>query len=157
KLCGALEFTGGKASPETLSRGAKQRYDFPGERPVQFGTVFPRTSDGRVHLAPSSLGSAPFEFAAGSVDRFPLALVSPSTSELISSTLGEFNLPELRVTMNPRDAASRGVGDGDRVRVYNELGEVVCRAELDERIRPGVVSIPKGAWRRSSENGATST
>jgi anaerobic selenocysteine-containing dehydrogenase len=157
RLCAALEFAGGRGSSETLARGAKQRYDFPGEHPVQFGTVFPKTSDGRVHLAPASLGPAPFEFAPVVDDRFPLALVSPSTPKLISSTLGEFNLPELRVTMNPRDAAARGIGDGERVSVHNELGEVVCRVAVDERIRPGVVSIPKGAWRRSSQNGATST
>ena len=45
---------------------------------------------------------------------------------------------------------------GDSVRVYNSLGTVECTARVTDRIRPGVVSMPKGAWRRSSFNGATS-
>jgi anaerobic selenocysteine-containing dehydrogenase len=43
------------------------------------------------------------------------------------------------------------------VRAFNDLGEVVCRAEISDRIREGVVSIPKGAWRKSSRNGHTAT
>ena len=33
---------------------------------------------------------------------------------------------------------------------------VECVAAVTERVRPGVVAMPKGAWRRSSRNGATS-
>ena len=47
--------------------------------------------------------------------------------------------------------------DGATVRVFNELGEVICRIRVDERVREGVVSMPKGAWRKSSMNGKTST
>jgi len=74
-----------------------------------------------------------------------------------TSTLGEFNYPELRVTLNPQDAAARSIAAGDPVRVFNQLGEVVCRADLSDRLREGVVVIPKGAWRKSSRNGRTAT
>ena len=43
------------------------------------------------------------------------------------------------------------------MRVFNALGEVRCRARLSERIRPGVVSLPKGAWRRSFRSGTSAT
>ena len=76
---------------------------------------------------------------------------------MISSTLGEFNYPELFVTLHPTDAASRGISDGDAVRVHNELGEVLCRARVSDRVRTGVAAMPKGAWRKSSRNGQTST
>ena len=43
------------------------------------------------------------------------------------------------------------------LRVFNDLGEVVCVARVDERVSPGVVCIPKGAWMKSSLNGRVST
>ena len=41
--------------------------------------------------------------------------------------------------LNPVDAAARGIGDGDLVRLHNDRGGVVCAARLSERVRPGVV------------------
>jgi anaerobic selenocysteine-containing dehydrogenase len=61
------------------------------------------------------------------------------------------------VTVHPEDAERRGVSDGQAVRVFNNLGEVHCVAQVSAKVRPGVVSMPKGAWRRSSLNGSTST
>lgn len=137
--------------------GKSQRYDFPGQSPIQFKTVFPRTPDGKIHLTPAVLGKTPFLYQPIEQDRLPLALVSPSNSKMITSTLGEFNYPELRLTINPDDAAVRHIADGDTVRVFNELGEVLCRAQVSGSVRVGVVLLPKGAWRKSSLNGLTAT
>jgi anaerobic selenocysteine-containing dehydrogenase len=125
--------------------------------PVQFDTIFPATSDGRIHLAPAVLGDVAYRYLRVGSDRYPLALISPATNRLISSTLGEFNFSELYVELNPEDAAARHVVDGATVRVFNDLGEVVCRARVRDRIRAGVVLMPKGAWRKSSLNGQTAT
>jgi len=76
---------------------------------------------------------------------------------MITSTLGEFNYPELWLTLHHEDAAMRGISTGDSVRVFNNLGEVHCRAKVSADIRPGVVHMPKGAWQKSSRNGFTST
>jgi anaerobic selenocysteine-containing dehydrogenase len=75
----------------------------------------------------------------------------------VSSTFGEFNVQELHLSIHPEDARSRGIGSGDRVRVWNDLGEVECIARVDGHVRRGVVSLPKGAWMKSSLNGRTST
>jgi anaerobic selenocysteine-containing dehydrogenase len=71
--------------------------------------------------------------------------------------MGEYNLPEQRARINPRDAAERQIVQDAEIRIYNDLGEVVCRADLSDKIRPGVIMLPKGAWRRSSINGSTAT
>lgn len=157
KIAAALEMPGGPLSAERLLSGGSQRYDFPGELPVQFVNVFPRTPDGRIHLAPDALGPEPFLYLPLDDPRYPLALISPSTSRLISSTLGEFNFPELYVLIHPGDASARGISSGDWVKVFNQLGVVECRAKVSDRVRPGVVSMPKGAWRKSSRNGQTAT
>lgn len=48
--------------------------------------------------------------------------------------------------INPADAARRGIGDGDIVRVFNDRGAILAGAVLSDAIRPGVVQIATGAW-----------
>ena len=51
-----------------------------------------------------------------------------------------------RVFINPVDAAARGLRDGDPVRVFNDRGTIVLPCRVTNRIMPGVVDIPQGAW-----------
>ncbi len=133
-----------------------------GLAPVQFVDVFPNTPDGKVHLfsdeydAAAPLGLYAFQ-PDPATERFPLALISPASDRTISSTLGELPRPDAYLTMHPVDAEERGLSDGDEVRVFNDLGEVHCRLRVSPTIRPGVVSLPKGLWRRSTRNGFTAT
>jgi anaerobic selenocysteine-containing dehydrogenase len=85
-----------------------------------------------------TLGPAPFQYQPVTQEHFPLALVSASNNKMISSTLGEFNYPELWLTLNPADAAARGISDRDEVRAFNDLGEVRCRARISDGMRDGV-------------------
>ncbi len=156
RLTEALTLDGRAPDADVLRAGGMVDYEFPGPTPVQFDTVYPLTADGKVHLAPPVLGEDPYRYQPLS-DPYPLAMVSPATSQTISSTLGEFNLSKLYVELNPADAGVRGIRDGAPVRVYNELGEVRCPARVRERVRRGVVLMPKGAWRRASQNGYTAT
>jgi trimethylamine-N-oxide reductase (cytochrome c) len=48
--------------------------------------------------------------------------------------------------INPRDAASRGIKDGDVVRVFNDRGQLLAGAMLTEDIRPGVIRVNEGGW-----------
>ncbi len=130
---------------------------FPDATPIQFGTVLPPTPDRRVHLSPEVLGPAPYRWEPVPPERYPLTLISPATSKMVNSTMGQYALPELYVEIHPDDALARGIVNGDRVCVLNDLGEVACRAWVTDRVRVGVVLIPKGAWRAASENGATAT
>jgi anaerobic selenocysteine-containing dehydrogenase len=90
-------------------------------------------------------------------ERFPLALISPASERTISSTLGELPRPDVKLTMHPDDARDRGLSDGDLVRIFNELGEVHCPLTVAPVVRPGVVSLPKGIWRRNTRNSTTGT
>jgi trimethylamine-N-oxide reductase (cytochrome c) len=40
--------------------------------------------------------------------------------------------------LNPADAGTRGIREKMLVRVFNELGAVICAAHLTHRVRPGV-------------------
>ena len=127
-----------------------------GSGPVQFVNSFPLTSDRKAHLTPSVLGSDPFRYHHPSAD-YPLALISPASNRRINSSLGQLADNPLAVTIHPTDAANRGLASGDSVQVYNDLATVECRVRVSESVRPGVVEIPKGAWRKDSDNGMTAT
>ncbi|MFQ5827497.1 MAG: molybdopterin dinucleotide binding domain-containing protein, partial [Dehalococcoidia bacterium] len=89
--------------------------------------------------------------------RYPLQLI---TSHFPGRAHSQFhNLPWLRevlpqqVAISAKDAEERGIRDGDLVRVFNDRGEMLISARVTERIRPGVVDIPQGAWHDPDENG----
>ena len=48
--------------------------------------------------------------------------------------------------INPQDAEVREIAQGDLVDVYNDKGIIRLPAKVTERIMPGVVDIPQGAW-----------
>nr|WP_244592248.1 molybdopterin-dependent oxidoreductase [Azospirillum palustre] len=50
------------------------------------------------------------------------------------------------IRIHPGDAAARGIGDGDVVRVFNRRGAFLAGAVLTDGIRPGVLQIATGAW-----------
>jgi anaerobic selenocysteine-containing dehydrogenase len=133
-----------------------------GFNPVQFVDVFPLTPDRRVHLFPAELEA---KSAAGlytfipdpGTPQFPLALISPSSDRMISSTLGELEGRHARIHMHPADAAARGLAQNDAVQVFNDLGRVQCLLKIVPTIRPGTVALSKGLWRKSTLNRSTGT
>jgi biotin/methionine sulfoxide reductase len=48
--------------------------------------------------------------------------------------------------MHPDDAASRGIEDGDIIRLFNPRGACLAAVRLTDGIRPGVIQLPTGAW-----------
>ena len=131
-----------------------------GIAPVQFVDVFPRTVDGRARLFPEELDrEAPLGLYTYQPDPatelFPLALLSPSSEKAVSSSLFELVRQPAALTIHPEDAHARHIGDGDPIRVFNDLGDVHCEAAVAPTVRPGTVSLPKGLWSRHTANGST--
>jgi anaerobic selenocysteine-containing dehydrogenase len=46
--------------------------------------------------------------------------------------------------LHPRDAAGLGLGDGDRTTVESAVGAIEVTVEIDDSVRPGVVTLPHG-------------
>ena len=59
------------------------------------------------------------------------------------------------VGTGPDDAKKRGLSNGMRVRVWNDLGEVRLPVRVTDAVPPGVVCSLKGAWMKTSDNGQT--
>jgi anaerobic selenocysteine-containing dehydrogenase len=55
--------------------------------------------------------------------------------------------------MDRSDALERGIGNGDRVRVFNGRGSCVFTASVDGAVRPGVVRAPSVAWHKHALTG----
>ncbi len=144
---------------QALARDGRAEPAF-GATPIQFADVFPGTQSRKIELCPAALdreapdglyGYLPDPATAAA----PLALISPASSHTISSTFGQLVPGHVPIELAPEDARQRGIADGDRVRVWNALGEVRCRAALNPDLRPGVAMLPKGLWGRHTDNGAT--
>lgn len=89
--------------------------------------------------------------------KYPLQLV---TSHFWRRAHSQFdNIPWLReldtqaLEINSVDAQTRGIKDGDVIRAFNDRGATILPATVTERIVPGVVNIPQGAWFDPDENG----
>lgn len=88
--------------------------------------------------------------------RYPLELISPKSDEGLSSTFG--NRPEVdrqcaTLAMHEDDAAPRGIGTGDQVRVFNDRGTCLLTAEVNGAVRSGVVAAPAVRWNRMAPDG----
>jgi DmsA/YnfE family anaerobic dimethyl sulfoxide reductase A subunit len=84
------------------------------------------------------------------VKQYPLQLFGIHGHGRTHSTY--HNVPWLRemhpdmLLINEVDAKPRGLKTGDKVRVFNDRGEVELPVKVTPRIIPGVVAIPQGAW-----------
>jgi anaerobic selenocysteine-containing dehydrogenase len=52
--------------------------------------------------------------------------------------------PGPRLWINPADAAARRVGDGDAIRIFNDRGTMGARAQVTDRVPPGVIWMRDG-------------
>ncbi len=90
--------------------------------------------------------------------RYPLAMISPPARNFLNSSF--VNMQSLRdiegrplLEISPDDAAQRGIGDGQAVRVHNDRGSHRCHARVTSRARPGVVHGLGIWWRKFGVDG----
>ena len=158
----------GKADWEALKRDGWQRLAVP-ERFAPFAHGGFPTPSGRCEfysewlekqgVDPLPFYNPPVEVAdAALAERYPLAFISPPARHFLNSSFA--NLPRFReferephLDMHPQDAATRGIRDGDHVRVYNARGSYTLRARVNGKPRPGVVVAPSVWWKKYSPDG----
>jgi len=134
---------------------------------LPFANGFP-TPSGKARLYDAGLiaqGMDPVaEFVAPEESRhtnrsseFPLELLARKADNFLNSTF--VNVPSVQkmekeheLEMNRHDAESRGIKDGQRVRVFNQRGEIFLTARVDGAVAPGVVGAKLG-WAKHAEGG----
>ncbi|MDH5290082.1 MAG: molybdopterin-dependent oxidoreductase, partial [Acidimicrobiia bacterium] len=115
--------------------------------PRQFAESFP--PEGRARLIDPVQGAPRYEPLSGPAAAEPLTLISPASDELVNSMFGEFQSPAAQLAIHPDDAGPRGLVSGGAAVIRNAQGELAVTVRVTDEVRPGVVSIPKGIWRRS--------
>jgi anaerobic selenocysteine-containing dehydrogenase len=58
------------------------------------------------------------------------------------------------VTLHPADAASRGLGDGEMVRLSNASGTLELAVAVSDMVPQGVAYSPKGRWLKREQQQA---
>jgi anaerobic selenocysteine-containing dehydrogenase len=93
--------------------------------------------------------------------RYPLTFLSAKSNRYFLNS-SHANQPrhlqasgEPRLQIHPKDAARRGIGNGDKVRVYNERGFVEIAASVDEATLESVVTMPHGFWGSLLQGGSS--
>jgi anaerobic selenocysteine-containing dehydrogenase len=126
------------------------------------------TPSGKCEFRAESLGfEPPVESRAGDkelLSRYPLELISPKNDDSMNSTFGNrpgVDAQTAMLTVHPGDAAPRGIGTGDTVRLKNDRGQCILVAKVSSDVAPGVVCAPSVRWPklapdRSSVNMLTS-
>ena len=76
--------------------------------------------------------------------RYPLGFISPPAHHFLNSTFSAQPVfvrreGDASLTIHPRDAAPRGIREGQTVRVFNDRGTFLARARISNAARPGVV------------------
>ncbi len=95
---------------------------------------------------------------ANAYSSYPLAMISPPARNFMNSTFA--NVKSLRaiegeplLEISAADAASRGIENGDLVRVFNDRGQYHCKASVSQRARSGVVNGLGVWWRKLGPRG----
>lgn len=130
-----------------FSEGKAAELPLPPEACRQF-----RTPSGRIEiLNPREKEPLPRWLPThGEGDPYPFRLMTAPTLFALNASFYEQD--ELRerqrgmlLLMNPADAGERGIGDGERVVAWNDLGEAVFFARVTPMVPAGVV-VAEGVW-----------
>jgi anaerobic selenocysteine-containing dehydrogenase len=126
---------------------------------VQFRDVFPAhagTDSRRVRLVTDDPTSDRLPvYRENEVTGGTLTLLTPATNRNITSMFGEYDMPDPSVRLSPADAASRGLVNGEQAVVTNGKASITVPVAVDDTMREGVVSIPKGLWCTATPEGLT--
>ena len=150
----------GGVPPSRIPLDAALLMTFDGAPANLFANVLPTTPSGKVELASSYLEKkfgARLPSYRPFTSSYPLILITPASDRRTTSTFGgcTANAETPPLEIHPDDARTRGLHDGMRVRVWNDLGEVRLPVRVTDAVPRGVVCSLKGAWMKTSDNGQT--
>ena len=95
----------------------------------------------------------PCEWLGSKNKNYPLHLISNQPKNKLHSQMDHggysksFKIKDREpIEMNSVDASSRGINEGDIVKLFNDRGACLAGVNINDNIRPGVVQISTGAW-----------
>ncbi len=130
--------------------------EFVSSRAAEGNLVLPRLRQGYEEGMPAGDVDPLPDYVPADVDdpRHPLILISPKSHAFLNSCYGNLEVQQKAAgdptaLMHPVDAKARGISEGDRINVFNDLATVEVGARISEDTAPGIVVVPLGYWRKS--------
>jgi anaerobic selenocysteine-containing dehydrogenase len=85
--------------------------------------------------------------------KYPLNIISPKSHGFLNSCYANMDHKikgqgEQFILINAVDAGSRGINEGDKVRVFNDRGAFECDARITDDVNAGLVVATLGYWRQ---------
>ena len=132
----------------------------PGLQQIAFSDMKFNTPSGKIELysaeAESKWGVSPLpdylpDESIRDDSRYTLKFITPNIAGRIHSQFGNLNIirttaPSPVASLSPADAKKRKIINGDKIRIYNEMGEVRSFARISNRIPHGIIVLPNGIW-----------
>ncbi len=92
--------------------------------------------------------------------KYPLNILSPKSHAFMNSSYGNQakqrnHAGEQHIMIHSQDAGSRGLAEGQMVKVFNDRGSFEAEVKITDTMMPGVVLAPMGYWRKFSQGGST--
>ncbi len=149
----------------TLEKLRKGPVSAPGSRDIVFIDRKFKTPSGKIELSSAEAAERwdvsrvpdynPPAISSG--EKLPFVLLSSNTKNRIHSQFGNLSIIDQfddpsHVFINPEDGISRGISEGVRLEVFNEMGGIIGVAKFDPGLRGGCILVKNGRW--SCEGGS---
>jgi anaerobic selenocysteine-containing dehydrogenase len=132
----------------------------PGLQLIAYENMKFETPSGKIELyssvAHKNWGVSPLpDYIPESINKndeiFPLTFITPNTGSRIHSQFGNLKIiretvPEPAVGISQTNASERNISNGQKIRIFNNNGEIKSTARISNRVPQGVVVLPNGIW-----------
>lgn len=129
----------------------------PGLQQIAYSDMKFETDSGKIELLSTeasdrwNVSVLPEYVAIPEAGTYPLRLLTPNAANRIHSQFGNLEIirdstPSPALLISPDDARSRYISEGDSIRIFNDLGEIVSNAGISSSIPRGVVVLYNGIW-----------
>lgn len=144
KLVGTEDPLGPEVGYELATPSGRQEPYY--ENMIEWGQAFPQWEEPNEIYADNPLR-----------DKYPLAFSQSRSRFRVHSTYSGAawiqQLYEPHIELNPVEASSRGLADGDQVEVFNDRGSFTTKLRLNEAIQPGSAYMAESTY--ASQLGGT--
>jgi anaerobic selenocysteine-containing dehydrogenase len=136
----------------------------PGTQEIAFSDYLFATPSGKIELlseqatakwgVPGLPGYTPAEKNLN----YPLAFITPNPGSRIHSQFGYLEIiretvEEPATLVSHADASARNITTGDRIRIFNDTGNIISKARISARVPSGIVILPNGIWLKEGGGG----
>jgi len=136
----------------------------PGLQSIAYEDMKFETPSGKIELWSSTakdlwgVSELPEYVPVNSVSAFPLEFLTPNAANRIHSQFGNLavikqNTPDPALIISPEDAESRKIETGNKIRIFNNNGEIFSQALISNRLPAGIVILNNGIWTKDGGGG----